>query len=572
MLNAGVDALRSHSFCDSLRCRSLLQPLLYFSAGVVTGFTVGEEPYPDSPLQHSTDTLALFRRIRKHGPVLVGWGNDPKLQHVLPITPNAASTSPPPAPSPTPTPWCYIGGINCNFITPGGDSIGGVFWCSDCATNPPPWGYWYIDYAINSSYPPIPGFTAVGNTSTNPTNVDCTQGCSGLKTCEQPFPACWAQIIWTASRDTLPANMVDVVFIDGSGLQAGFAWTTRPTVLDTNIVPGASPVTDQTVSLIDKQSGTPSPWPSIMVGQQVQLQASPASGLTNVQWHFDSIATSDVVADAYTKNAAVVGTPSPVQPSGNPLSFYWVSGGNKHVYVTAQYPNVQGPLIADVYYQLATPRPQPTISSTTSTVQVSLDTVGTGTQCQAPLYTFTALHLGVPCDSSQLPGISSSYSVVVPPYGAGQIAVAQLMQLTFSGTINGQTVSYTTGDINHKMLDTQFPAYGAAYAAGSTTEVFPDSPYYDLDTSKCSKVTETMNFTDYFMYQPAANGRNGGRVWVTDAIQNWNWSGTANVDKTGQWVLITTKTVNPGTVTTQASTLLPSWNAWYQAASVQFPC
>lgn len=151
-------------------------------------------------------------------------------------------------------------------------------------------------------------------------------------------------------------------------------------------------------------------------------------------------------------------------------------------------------------------------------------------------------------------------------YGSGQIGVAQLVSYSFSGIKNGSPVPpWTTG--SSPVLDGQFPGYGATFPAGTVSELYPDSPFYNLGTSTCTSVTITNSFTDYFMYQPTATASRPS-IWVTDAIQNWNWSGTAN-NKNGWTLAIKPAPVSPGSVTATPSTALPSWNAVSQP---QLPC
>ena len=311
---------------------------------------------------------------------------------------------------------------------------------------------------------------------------------------------------------------------------------------------------------------TPTSPAPIMVGQQVQLQAvtpngQPVSG--TVQWTFDSTSVKNVVGNAYTQNISVVGTPSPVQTSGNPITFYWVSAGTKHVHASAVVNSSR--LTGDVYYPVTAP--SPTITNATAPVQVSTDTVGSSLQCAPPFSTFMALHVGIPCSATTptpSPGILMQYSVAVPSYGVGQIAVAQLVKETYSAVNwNGSPVqSFTTGA--SPVLDTQFPFYGVMYSTGMTATI-PDSPWLELTGLGCKSVDLQEYFTDYFMYQPtpqgtpSSSGPSRPSIWVTTATQKWNWGGTAIQSANGTWSK--KSALNPGTVTATSATTLPSWNA-----------
>jgi hypothetical protein len=300
------------------------------------------------------------------------------------------------------------------------------------------------------------------------------------------------------------------------------------------------------------------------VGQQVQLQGSPAPMLTSVTWTYDSSAPTDVVGNGFVGNVRVVGTPQPVPSSGDPISFYWVSagvpGGIRHVRMNVSVSNVTGPLFADVYYPIGTPSPSVSYS-VPANVQVGNDTVGAQPiGCPTPFTTFTALHLGIACGPTPTPkpGIVMKYSATVPSFGAGQLGVAQLVTETFSGTLrNGTKVQATSGP--GADLDTNFPYLNYAFSPGITATL-PDSPFYNLQISGCTSITEAESFTDYFMYEPTATSSRRS-IWVSDFVAVWpKWSGTANVNSKGQWSLAG-GSVNPKPTPSPPTSSMPSWPA-----------
>jgi hypothetical protein len=204
----------------------------------------------------------------------------------------------------------------------------------------------------------------------------------------------------------------------------------------------------------------------IMVGQQVQLQASPSS-VTGVQWAFDYTTATSVVANSSVGNNQSVGTPSPVQSSGNPNSFYWVStvgtigNGLRYVRMSESVSGVTGPLFADVYYPIG--GPSASISFTTAAVQDSNATFGNPNDfpvgCPTPWVTYYAMHLGGSCGSPQpTPGILTNYSVGIPSYGAGELAIAQLLTLVFTGTKStGELPSLNTRSARTRTWMHHFP-------------------------------------------------------------------------------------------------------------------
>jgi hypothetical protein len=397
--------------------------------------------------------------------------------------------------------------------------------------------------------PPPAGFTAVGSSSTSlGYPVSCTvpgafaQGCK-LSTCWQPYPTCWMQIEWTASTSTLPANTDNIfdLYIPGTGTSETVSFITiRPTVADLDLA--AAPYTVSAPM-------TPAP---IMVGQQVQLQAAPVTSLTNVQWTFDSTSTNDVVGVAYTQDIPIVPSPSPVPSSGSPISFFWVSGGLKHVILTANAPNVNGPLVADVYYPVTAPSPV-TATATTSTVwydpRIPVPDSGGAVTCPPTNYVI-GLSLGDACGT---PGIKWTYSATVPSYGSGTLTMAQLGTSTVSGIAqNGAKV--TSGSGGTDLLDRKFPYYFSV-PTGLSLIANQDSPGQVLTNTTCSEVTRSDSYTDYFMYQAAATSSRPS-IWVTTAKMTWTWAGTTTKGSNG-WGAASQIT-NPTPVTV-LSTQLPTW-------------
>ncbi len=354
-------------------------------------------------------------------------------------------------PQPTPSPGfggdlydCNnAAGIYCLYLVPGGVDGGAgyaeVLWCTDCSPSDTFYGYAELYPWEGSSPQPPPSFTTDGNSSTNTAFTDCTMSCT-LSTCGSPWPTCWVQVI-NDPTGAPPYNLTNSFCTEPDCDFGGYQinWTILPTTQDMD--GGGVPV---------NYNGSPPPvLPSpIMVGQQAQLMGSPAPLLTNVTWTFDSTAATDVVGNGFVQNVQVVGTPQPVPSSGNPISLYWVSAnvpsGVRHVRMYAQAADVVGPLFADVYYPIGTPSPM--ASYFASRVQGSTDTVGhSPVGCPTPLSSFWALHVGIPCPTAPptpAPGILMQYTVTVPSYGAGNIAVAQLLELT---RFRGHFRSYSEG-------------------------------------------------------------------------------------------------------------------------------
>lgn len=304
-----------------------------------------------------------------------------------------------------------------------------------------------------------------------------------------------------------------------------------------------------------------------MVGQQVQLQtvpsAAPGSVLSPMVYSFEQPNITDVVGNAFTGNTYPVPSPSPVPSAGfnNIVTFYWVSGGTKELMsvgtVSTDGFSYIGPVTDFNIVDYPVETPAPTISSDTTIVQVSQDTVPQWVNCAGGIVTITALHLGIACATASPtnpPGIMMHYGVSVPQSG-GLIGVGQLVKESLSGTENGSRVQpWSSGST--PVLDTQFPMYNFTWPAGNGSALIPDSPFFNVGISPCTSVTDSYSFTDYFMYLPSARSGQAS-IWVTDATQTWSYSGTAN-EKGGAWGLAK-GSISPGTVLASPSTVFPTW-------------
>lgn len=461
--------------------------------------------------------------------------------------------SPAPSPAPEPTAYCpsFFMGDACLFVVPGGGQAYWGWYCPWCTStwttsvkqllNPQEFG---LEAAPA-------GFTLLGSVSDSPNNVvDCTQGCSLGPTCS----TCTVNFAYSATTATLPANFhygLEETGQGGAGA-AGFVFTTTFAVNDLDITG-----TNQSVGRYSGSPNTPSPEPTIMVGQQVKLQAA-LSSQTTLQWYFDT--TNDMVSDYALKDnvsgaIASVALPQPVQPAANPNTFYWITSGSKHGYVTGTYSGVSGPLVTDFYYSVATPVPSVAASPLAPVALPSnYPVVGPGGAANCTQQINTAIAVGDPCITS---GIAWKFQTTsVPSYGAGKIAMLQIVNNISAsgvGVPSPGPASYSTSG-----LDVDFPYANVPAVSTSATWASDDSPAYVLNLPPiCSSVTYTGSFTDYFMYQPAAtSSRSGSLLWVTLETMTWGFSGTASNSR-GVYKLSSPQ--NPSPVSA-ASSALPSWS------------
>jgi hypothetical protein len=267
----------------------------------------------------------------------------------------------------------------------------------------------------------------------------------------------------------------------------------------------------------------------------------------------------DTIASPTPTAIAAVPSPLPVASSGSSISVYWISSagtiapGIRYVRMTAQASGVTGPLFADVYYPVSTPVPTVTASPNKVGLPSNYPETENGVANCGELI-WTAIALGNPCTTF---GMTWNYRTSVPSYGAGFIAMAQIVNsssVSASGTPSPNPNSYTSFG-----LDTGFPYVGATPTSALWNS--NDSPADPLTTPPiCHSVTETVSFTDYFMYQPGTtSSRIGHRLWVTEGTMSWNFSGTATAtSKKGSHYALGS-TTNPRPLYT-SSTTLPTWS------------
>jgi hypothetical protein len=368
----------------------------------------------------------------------------------------------------------------------------------------------------------------------------------------------------TATLDVTPATAqpAEITGIQITPVGANVAPSAFPFVANYYSLITINPLVVQDLDIKSGNKIVSSPYPSpspIMVGQQVQLQVVSANGdpVTVNSWQFDSTSASDVVSNAYTCQCTVVGTPSPVQTGSlNPNTFYWVSGGPKHVTVNATVDGLT--LSANVYYQVMAP--QPSIATKTNVVQVGYDSDQDGCLGTPPPLTQIRLHVGNACPSpfpTANPGWEAKFSVTVPAFDVGgHTAVAQ----TFVGTTTGTVATNPQPTpLNVSGLDLNFPIFLQPVGSGVTDDT--DAPYDDLSGTQCTSLSEKESFKTFLMYEPGQDGRAGSTIWVPFAEYTWSWFGEAITNSKGVWSLANNpKPINP-VATNVTPPTFPTWNA-----------
>ncbi|MFY9720216.1 MAG: hypothetical protein WAK16_11285 [Candidatus Cybelea sp.] len=387
-------------------------------------------------------------------------------------------------------------------------------------------------------------------------------------------PACYAALTYTVPLGTVAANTWSNI----SGVEAGGGSVSQ---IDFNVT-SAPAVIDLDISGSNNAVSAPNPTPSaLMVGQQVQLQAYPTTGITSVQWNFDSAALSDVVGSYNTSNAQTMLTPAPVTttlPRATPNTFYWVSSGSpaKHVYIIAYATGVQGPLLTDVYYPISTLSTYSATATTTSAGS-KVGSYGIVDPSDPDEYEVNcspspppnevsfdeAIHLGNQCKPH---GINWTYTATAPQNGAGVIALVQL--INFSATYYEGSASVSYNYYNTFQLDGSFPYYNvpghewATLSAGGSANlnILFDAPATLLVGLTCTQVARNDSFVDYFVYKANATTN---RPSIPAAIANmpWSWGGLATAISSGKNWTGSGLSSPPTTLSSTASTQLPYYLA-----------
>lgn len=346
---------------------------------------------------------------------------------------------------------------------------------------------------------------------------------------------------------------------------------------------------------------SPNPSPSaLMVGQQVQLQASPVGAAlvsNTVTWNPESTDISNVVASYSTPcfcaspSPAASASPITSELASNPIVLYWLRKGSKHVYVVANVQMSDGsgdaispPLTrrADVYYPIetvtVTAAKATTITSGTAVSYYWATSYEQASPCPtgspSPLPSgysgfFPAVHLGNECVPH---GIDWQYSVTAPTPnagqtpGAGKIFIVQLID--FSATYSNQYVSQPYND-SSPYIDGPDPYNGGLYASspyailsgGGTATLSGafDAPNSELDGTSCTTVTRNDSFEDFFVYMPSPSP-NRPSIPVTLRTLVWAWGGTATSPDSQTWT--GSSFTNPApSITPTDSPTLPAWPA-----------
>jgi hypothetical protein len=316
---------------------------------------------------------------------------------------------------------------------------------------------------------------------------------------------------------------------------------------------------------INRQQRVPEPLEGIIdadVGGQVSLRAQSINGsqVSNVVWSLAGSYVGDYQLGATNP------TPLPLNLNMNPLTFYWVSGGDNNVSVTATLTKngiSKSHTVSGTYF-LQTPMPMETDAATTG--------INLGRYSADDLQ--TQLSLGTVLNLPSSAGINFYDQQFIP--GFAYIAVSQLIQSntiiqadpsassTPDPPINTGTAWWADGcnlltiDATGHNQNIYFPPPIAAFQT-------MDAPAKPLDPRARSYAISD-SFRSYYMYK-LAPGQIGPisypkTIWVSLGRVDWSYSAIVSKDSSGKWVL-TSSSPPPAQIVAKPPVELPSWKHTY---------
>jgi hypothetical protein len=223
------------------------------------------------------------------------------------------------------------------------------------------------------------------------------------------------------------------------------------------------------------------------------LDGSPAGGT----WSIDPICYSQWNGQYSPNGPATVGS------SSNPISFFWVTGGN--LGVTYTYGS----------------------NSATASFQVAVPTVAPNDQVAASAY--------LNCEGSEtLCGELSAQATVTPPSGyAGTLTYLQTVNsdaVVFTGA-GKQTQTCQESGYNPPMLDGTYP-YPSTSTGNTISAVdYPYVPLGDGSQTGYTNATRQNSFSMYLLWQPTGVGTS---FPVPIYVTNWGYNEAASW-ASGRW-------------------------------------
>jgi hypothetical protein len=277
-----------------------------------------------------------------------------------------------------------------------------------------------------------------------------------------------------------------------------------------------------------------------MAGQQISIQAkaSDGSSLSNIRW---TLSHDKYAIKSYTENditSPINSTASFSMLSSSDLqqtniSFYWirrdVNGGTFEAEVTATLSGSSEPKMVKVRFDIV--EPTYTGSSQTTGVDVGPFSLLPNFDVSSP----NALYCGKMSGTVGTPGIYWNFNVNAGASVSGGLRLTQMIK-SLGTIVSGGTSINCPNTAGAYQLDNwaSYPSSSPAIsivsnssaAVPSTADSVADAPYTSLDDSWTS-YSRSDRFRMYLMFYPDQADDGGACIWISLAVIEWGWAGSA---------------------------------------------
>jgi hypothetical protein len=296
-------------------------------------------------------------------------------------------------------------------------------------------------------------------------------------------------------------------------------------------------------------------WTQI-VGRKVNLgvkaKAPQGFSIQSQQW---SVSGQKVKSYNRSVHKGVYTDLAPVDMTSNPISFYWINGGQNSITVNAVLTNGQETIRCSKTVYVSVLRP----------IVINFDAKPPNQRGQTTVDAF--LECG---DDGKGAGMKWESRVRAPVDGAGQIAHTQLCSPDSRWTTNTGDNLQTTTPGKAFWLDRAETESGEAAPelAGEYEHIKSGEEKYwgsvedapKISTGELIELSADSKFQLYLSYRPEGDDS----IWVSLKTFEWKWCAHAKLNALRRWEL-----VGPNKQATAKSSVetfqLPTWDGWVQA-------
>jgi hypothetical protein len=252
------------------------------------------------------------------------------------------------------------------------------------------------------------------------------------------------------------------------------------------------------------------------------------------------------------------------------VSFYWIDSDNTTAYQVTYTATLSSgnPITAIAFFHVAKPTPV-SFTGATSTMNPVVN-VGV----QQYFGAVPSLNFGYnPAVNNGSPGVV--FNVMATTGFGGSFAFLQLISVANMYTLQSGRVGNQSTNSGYVLDDTSSATVPQYNDVGGILDVPPgkkdaewDPALYDVPavalTTNYSAVTINEKFQTFLMYKPPTPGA----IWVTMAILNWHWAGTATATALGNWGQATASSFSANPQGAPGNSL-PTWGASISAVGIQ---